>query len=142
MCQPLVVCDHKLGRCMITDTHNSCILPWVSIAFVQMQQDMTIDILWGLWLARGKVICCCTMMFDTHRHMWASWAKIMAGVDTLVEARCVSVRNDSINGICWQFCLKITCQRFINKFLVFIGCLFHVYKCLLMFLVETSMFIA
>ena len=80
--QHLVVYNQRLGRYMIPDTHNSHILLWVSTAFVRMQENMMIGILWWLRTARGKVICCCTMMFDTHRHVWASLVQIMAVVDT------------------------------------------------------------
>ena len=66
---------------MIPETHNSRILPCVPTVFVQMQQNVMVDILWGLWSAKGKVSAA-QVCFDTHRHVWASWAQIMAVVDT------------------------------------------------------------
>ena len=41
-----------------------------------------IDTLEHLWVARGIVICCQTMMLDTQKHPWASWDQITAVVDT------------------------------------------------------------
>ena len=114
---------------MIPDTHSS-ILPWVSTKFVQMQLNVTIDILWESWLARGRLICCCTIDFRHSQACVGLWDAKCGCYCHTDESQDMYPREISISEAyvsVWN-----GMQSVINNFwyMYIIGSLMHGYKSL------------
>ena len=90
--------------------------------------NVTIDPLWGLWLARKKRLSAAAQWcFDTHRQITAMLTHSQKPGVSQWEKTVSVVSVD-------PFVCKITCQGFINNFWYIIGCLIHAYNCLQMFM--------